>query len=615
MDFKKIIAFDTETTGLNVYKGDRPFCISFTDQDMNDMYYRWNYNTLTREVSLPDHVRIDIQNILNDEDILYIAHNAKFDVAMLESVGIYFSKNITVWDTVVLAHIENNARHTYKLKPLCKKLFDFSDEDEKDLKSSVIHQRKIGKKMGWMLSEDVEGDYALADKSLCEKYAVGDTQRCMLLFKYLMKSINLQNDSENSIKMYKMEMELMKVLMSMEKKGICIDKERAKEIECYYDNIIEKGKQTKIDLGFDKLNTRSPKQMAEVFYNVMDAKPIYKMSKNSNGVKQKKLTTDKNALNKWAETNDLAKAIVDINIAEHELGSFIKPLQFLCDVNGRVHPNYKQTGAVTGRLSCTNPNLQNISNVKEGVKGRVNLRARELFVPAQGYVLYFPDYSQVEVWVSAFTSKDPLLCEGLTKGLDIHRMLAEKTYGHKEDYIQKKDIYRKRAKMGIFCVIYGGGVDALCNALGCTKLEANEFLDTFRATYKGLNQYGKDLMYVAKEFGYIENPFGRKYYINEDTAYKALNYMIQGSASDIMKMALINVHKLLRFKLGCNLLLTIHDELCIEVPKRLHSEKLMKEIITAMQGDFHTYFGMPKPFEVSMAWTDTRWSEKKEIKL
>jgi DNA polymerase I-like protein with 3'-5' exonuclease and polymerase domains len=152
--------------------------------------------------------------------------------------------------------------------------------------------------------------------------------------------------------------------------------------------------------------------------------------------------------------------------------------------------------------------------------------------------------------------------------------------------------------------------------LECSFDEARDFRDAFYAQYKTLSEYGKTLAEIGEAVGIIVDPFGRNYPIDRAFSYKALNYMVQGSAAGVMKRALINLDNLFQKKWpGTNLLLAIHDEVCIEVPLKYHSKQIMRDIIEAMQGDFHKYFGMPKPFKVSMSWTSKRWSEKKEIEI
>ena len=244
------------------------------------------------------------------------------------------------------------------------------------------------------------------------------------------------------------------------------------------------------------------------------------------------------------------------------------------------------------------------------------MRIRELFIPRKGFVLYFPDYSQIEVWLAAYISKDPVMMNALANGLDMHDKFARRFFGGAEDYAEKREKYRKITKMGTFCTIYGGGVSALQGTLGCTREDAEQFRSAFFQTYEGLAMYAKDLATVAEQHGFVVNPFGRRFVVGKDIAYKSLNYMIQGSAADVMKRAMINVDNLLKARWPhTRILMTIHDELCIEVPKKFHSKMIMREIVQAMRGDFHKKFGMPEPFNVSMAWTDTRWSEKKEIEI
>jgi len=620
MDFQEvewnnpIVACDTETTGLNMFNGDTPFAFSMTT-DKGTYYYRFGVDPMTREVNYTSHSKqyMYLKEFYADPTTTKVFHNASFDIKMLKVIGIEV-RGLVV-DTLVMAHVLDNSRLSYGLKPLCKKLLGFDDDDEKELQKSTIEGRRKGKKAGWKLSLEVKADYWTADFAVCKKYACYDTDRTLELFHYLINQM-VEEDGVQAI--YEMEMELLMVTIRMECKGIRVDKTRGKELDTYYNDLILKHNETKDKMGFKDLNTRSPKQMQEAFYDRLGMKPIYKMRKTKEG-KKKTLTCDTKAMEKWAnEGNGLAKAIISINSAEHELGSFVDPIMKLATPgkNGFefvIHPNYRTVGTQTGRLSCTNPNLQNISNT--GVKsGDVHNRARELFIPRDDCVLYFPDYSQIEVYISAFVSKDPVMMSALIDGLDMHDSFAFQFFGQMPDYEQKKGMYRKKTKMGTFATIYGAGADQLAITLEITKLEAMNFLREFYIRYQGLGKYSRDLQSVARKLGYIEDPFGRKYHFHSpEFAYKALNTMIQGSAAGIMKRAMINVDRLLLNWPGARLLLTIHDEMCLEIPKKFHSKQVMFQIVQAMQGNFHEIFGMPKPLKVSMDWTGTRWSDKKEI--
>ena len=601
----RLLSFDVESTGLYHQKGDRPFCISFTDENMESWYIRWKYYNWTREVQISKFDKNWIQGLFNRKDTLFIAHNPKFDIHMLNSIGIEVPGPII--DTVVLARIENNMRKVYKLKPLCWELFGYPMGDERDLKDSVIKARRKGKKLGWKLSEDVEGDYALGAEELCKKYCIGDTVRDIKLYKYCIERLD-----EGQRETLLMENQLFKVVLDMERKGIKIDLERLEELNLYYSINISNGISRKGCLGYGDLNTKSWKQMREVFYDKLKCKHMYKNVKEGH-VKVKKLTTDKTALKEWAKTVPLAECIQSINTSMTQLNTFVLPIKDLIASDGRLHTNYGQNVAVTSRMSSSGPNLQNIPNTKD--EGKIKLRIRELFIPEKEKVLYFPDYSQVEIFIPAFLSGDKIMCPALINGLDLHGMFNEKFYGKEKDFKNNKEIYRKKVKNGVFCILFGGGVVAIMSALDCSRSEAQSFLETFWGTYTGLYEYNEILKEVAYEIGYVVNPFGRKFIMDDSNAWKALNTMVQSTAGEILKRGMINVYNYLKNLDGCNLILTIHDELCIEVSLKYHSKRLMRKIIELMQGDFNKYIDMPFKFPVSMSWTPERWSEKKEVEL
>ena len=606
------IAADTETTGLDVFNGCRPFAFSFTRKSGDDEYYRFNVDPMNREVlygDSPPRLQV-VRNIYENPKVSKVFHNASFDIKMLNAIGIHPKGDIH--DTLILCQLYDNSYPTYALKPLCARLFDFTEEDEKELKQSVIRERRKAKKEGWEIGDHVEEDYWLGDPELCKKYAIQDTQRTMKLWEWLNYQMSkLKKEEYDKLwNIYVMEMKLLKAVMAMETRGIRVDLNRAFDLTEYYDKIVDDGKKIKEDLGYGDLNTRSFKQMKEVFYDELKMPAIYTKGK---------LTCGEKALKKWAKFNKLAESIINMNTANHELTSFVEPIVKLASADKKgqhiIHPLYRTVGTKTGRLSCGKPNLQNIPNTQTK-HGDVENRPRELFIPREGHVLYFPDYSQIEVWLAAFCSKDPTMMDSLIKGLDMHDKFAKKFFGMRSDYEKNKEMYRKKTKNGTFATIYGAGVTALSETLDCSRDEAREFLMVFHTTYDTLTRYGKELEWVAKELGYIEDNFGRKYHIpNPEIAYKSLNYMIQGSAAGVMKRAITNVDRLLKNWPGSYLLLTIHDELCIEIPLKYHSKQVMVQIVEAMQGNFHTYFDMPNPFKVSMAWTDTRWSEKKEVEL
>ena len=620
----KIIAVDTETTGLDPWgtaderiklHPHRPFAISYTDYDFKCDYSRFDVNPLNRRVMQEKKPELlaKARAVLSDPSITKIFHNALFDITMLELSGVEVKGKI--YDTKVLAHVADSSRFSYALKPLAKSLCGISDDDLTELKKSVMIGRREAKSLGWPVSEELEMDYYLGDPETCKLYATTDTIRTMAL--YVVYEDMLNNDAEYRATV-DMEMELMLgAIYSMQKTGIAVDLTTAVEVKKYYDDLTEKFSTKKADLGYAELNPKSPKQMCKVFYDEKGLEKRYSKKPPHS------LTVDAKALQAFEVKGDeLAGTILRINAAGHALSSFINPIidlavkdQFGGSSSQIIHPNYNTTGPITGRLSCSKPNLMNIpSNDSAGRKTEVEYREREVFIPRPGHVLYFPDYSQVEVWVTMFLSRDRTGMDLLLSGADLHGALAKRIWGTKVDFEEFKKQYRKKAKSVEFGIIYGAGVKAIMDTIGCTVEEAMAIRTMFFEQHPGVKEYMDFLGAELRRNGFIKNPFGRKYYGDVEATYKMLNYMVQGSSADIMKRAIINVHNKLKTSWPkARILLNIHDELGIEVPLAYHSKKIMRDIICGMQGDFHSYIGIPTPLGVGMKYTKASWRDVIEL--
>ena len=624
----KCVACDTETTGLSMYGGDRPFAFSFTSRENKNHYVRFDVDPFTREVlygkdgeSYAEWKRL--KAFYEDASITKIFHNANFDILMLKMIGIEVKGPI--FDTMVLAHVYDPSRLTYQLKPLALQILRFPVEDLSDLKESVVKARREGKKLGYKLSEDVEGDYHLGDPILCEKYAVGDTDRTMMLFLYYgnvyygSSLIPQDADYKHTVDM---EMTLLEVVRRMMDRGHQVDLDTIGILKNYYETAMVENESKKAALGYEDLNEKSPKQMHKVFYDDLKMPPVYRVRKNKDGSKEKTRSVDSEALAKWAsEGNELAGSLVELGACRHQLSSFILPFETnSCpdnDGNRILHPAYKTLGAITGRMSCTNPNLMNISDSKSGKRKSVtDYRARECFVPRRGHVLYYADYSQIEVWVAAFLSKDKILTQQLLDKADIHTINATNYWGNRPDFKENFNKYRKKAKTVTFGSLYGAGKAAIAAQAEVTEEEAARIHQIFWSTYSGLGDYGRFLQNLIRKQGYIKNPFGRRYLVHPDYAYKSLNYMVQGSSCEVLKRALIESDKLFTTRWpGTHLLMAIHDESVSETPMKFHSKRLMREIAGAMQGNYHEYFGLSQKFKIGMSFTTTNWSEKEEIEV
>ncbi len=623
---KKIVACDTETTGLIPYGTFeelgycpcRPFAFSFTSYDEKDFYVRFPVDPFTRMVDYaadPASYAL-LREFFLDKSIVKVFHNAAFDLTMLDFAGLRCEGPF--YDTKILAHLADSSRPTFSLKPITKAIFDFPDDDQKDLLDSVKKARRKGKKLGWSLAEDVKADYSLGDPELCKRYAIGDTQRTMKLFKFYEPLLTGTFSSEDPYYRYKalaeMEHALVPIAMEMSRAGVTLDPSKVSELKTYYEACIVKAKADMTALGYPDLNGKSPVQMKKVFYDDLKMPKVYRKRKDkATGKKVETLTCDKRALDKWSKTVPLAKCLVEMSEAKHQLNSFITPFQENShNEKGcrTLHPSFNTCGPITGRMSCSGPNLQNItSTTSPGRKSEVEFRARECFVPRPGMVWLLADYSQVEIWVAGFASKDPLMTQALMEGHSVHDLTCDRVFGSRLDFVTNRAMYRKMAKIVNFSMLYGSGPKALADLLSVSFTEAQAYWQTYWDTYKGIQAYNETLKTQIKKEGWIKDFLGRPYFPQH--SHKALNYVVQGGAAGILKRAMIASHAYL--KKACpdaRLLLSIHDELIFECTQHCVSSEILLGIKQAMQGEFHKLLGMPAPFEIEVSIVKTNWAEK-----
>lgn len=622
----KFLAIDSETTGLSPHEGDRPFAISMTSNEGEDYCIRFKVDPFTRKVQYDDQL-IFILKLLEfraQRKLPTIFHNASFDLAMLhaaaEDVGYPWSAldlpHGFVVDTVILAHAINSSRDTYALKPLCKAILNVNDDDQADLQKSTVEARKTGKKLGWKLAQDVEADYHLADPKLCQIYAIRDTQRTMKLFKTFAEALTQKPSPWGDLApVIEMEHSLQLAVLEMNIRGVRIDPKKCEELRAYYTAEVEKNKQALVDLGYPDLNPSSPKQKMEIFYNQLGFEPIKKKRKDKEGNTKQTLTIDKGALARFATSSPLASVLLNISEAQHQLKSFIEPFMSKSQERkeGRfLYPNFNSVGPATGRLSCSGVNLQNITSASSpSHKTEVELRARECFIPREGCAWMLADYAQVEVWVAAFLSGDKVMCDALLSGNSVHDITCDNVFGAKPDFKENRPKYRKLAKILTFSILYGSGPKALSELLGATYEEAKVYYNNFWNTYKGLKAFSQKLEAQVKGRGYVQDVFGRVYFLPKGKEYKALNYVIQGTAAGILKRAHLAVFKLLKERYPTfKVILSIHDELVTEGPKNAFSHTFVGEVLEAMSGEYHKLLNMPNPFKVEASFVVSNWGNK-----
>jgi len=618
-----ILSCDTETTGLNPWGSfkrlgfypARPFAFSFCDLDGNTAYIRWKVDPFTRKVvSNPREVK-EMKSLIEDPSISLVGHNLGYDIRMFEMVGIYPKGEFH--DTLVMSHVcTGGSFMKYGLKYLGVKILNYEDNDEKDLRTSAIKARNAGKKKGWCIAtkeahgkDPIKADYWMADPKLCEEYAVGDGERTMLLF------IIWQDDlkkNKNFARVYKREMNVFNTLARMENLGTRFFPNDAISLEKFYTVYMNKQKKIAEDNGGKGLNYKSPKQMVNLFINEKGYKPLTYTDKGNPQV-----NGDFLRIIAEVKKDKLAKSILEYRGARHMLDGFLTPYKrFKTEENGIwvLHPNFKQTGQVTGRIGCGDPNLLQVASETTGRrKTEIALRPREAFGPRDECIWYLPDYSQIEVWIFSFLAKEKSMMDALMRGEDFHGAIAEKVWGKENDYQERKPYYRKRAKLLMFCKLYGGGIKKVAYLLESSYEEAEKYVFDFDSQLPGIRNFMKKMINKISREKELVNPLGRTYFLEERFSYRAVNYLVQGTAADILKNALVRIDRLFqrRWK-GCSLLLPIHDEIVIEVPLKYHSKRLMREIVHEMQKDSREV-GIPVPLPVGIKISKRRWAKTKEL--
>jgi DNA polymerase I-like protein with 3'-5' exonuclease and polymerase domains len=674
----RVVAFDTEGTGLIPYGPPSywqyhpaaPFAYAFCDAKGNTFYERWRVDPKTRQVIRPTDRRGQktaemMEAFLASPDYIKVGHHIAYDIRLCKAANGWKTGG-EVHDSMVLAHVITAGDELmYGLKPLAKKYLDFPDDDEKELEGAVQIARREARAKGWLIaggkkevergdfvvfagSKPVKADYWLAPPDMCKRYAIGDVERSMLLF--LMWWDELRAD-ERTLITYSREMHLFHALRRMEDAGTCIYPDHVEKLIRFYQRYMTKMEALARANGGAHLNFQSPKQLVNEFYIKRGYAPKFTEKGN--------MTLDKHVLAELGATDietgeykdPLAKAILEWRAAKQTNKSFLNiyakfwypeggyqksnvRLNRLPDKATRqqwrrearkqvfvLHPNYNQTGAVTGRLSCSDPNLQQVASADTGLrKADIPQRPRECFGPRPGHLWYLPDYSQIEVWLFAFLSGEPNMQKLLLSGHDFHQGVADMVFVDRADYKERMKYYRKLSKLIMFGKLYGGGVGTKEKPGRMTFLlqqpweESAAFIRQFDNQFIEALKFIRKMSKEAKGAGEAFNVFGRRYVLGRQWAYKVVNYLIQGAAAEVLKNAIIRLDWMLATRWpGVRLINTIHDEMMIEVPYAVHCQRLMREIIWVMQMD-STQCQVPVPLPVGMKLALKRWSHPTELK-
>jgi DNA polymerase-1 len=545
------ISFDTETTGTDANIADL-VGISFCITPGEGYYIPLSAN---RDEVMP--ILEEFRVVWESEHIVKVGQNIKYDMLILKWYGINVKGRL--FDTM-LAHylIDPDTRHNMDV--LSENYLGYSP-----ISITTLIGAK-GKNQGTMRDVPVENvvDYAAEDADV--------TLQLANVFEPMLKDLNAERLAKE------VENPLIYVLADIEKEGVRIDMDTlinySKELEIE----IRKYEQTVFEKCGVTFNLASPKQLGEVLFDKLCLDPKAKKTKTG------QYQTGEDVLMALAGKSDVVKDILDFRQLQKLKSTYVDALPLLVNPKtGRVHTSYNQAVAATGRLSSNNPNLQNIPIRTE--RGR---EVRKAFIPRdENHVLLSADYSQIELRIIADISKEENMLYAFNNGIDIHTATAARVYGIGIEEVTSTQ--RRNAKAVNFGIIYGQSAFGLSQNLGIPRKEAAEIIEQYFAQYPGIKRYMADTMNFARENGFVETILGRRRYLRDINSNNqtvrgfaernAINAPIQGSAADMIKVAMINIHKDIQERgLQSKMTMQVHDELVFDVLKT--EVEVMKEIIT-----------------------------------
>lgn len=532
--------FDTETTGLDANDCEL-VGLSFSMKTNEGFYV-----PLPADQEACAKILEEFKSVFENSQIAKIGQNLKYDILVLKWYGIYVQGEL--FDTM-LAHylIDPDSRHNMDL--LAENYLHYTPVSI----TSLIGQK--GKNQGSMRDIDVE---------LVKEYAAEDADITLQLkntFEPLLKSLNawkLATEVENP---------LVYVLADIEREGVKIDQYALSEISKTLEIDLKQLEQNIYEKAGVKFNIASPKQLGEVLFDKLKLDPSAKKTKTG------QYQTGEDVLSKLANKSDIVADILDFRQLQKLKSTYVDALpQLINKKTGRIHTSYNQAVAATGRLSSNNPNLQNIP-----VRTDRGKEVRKAFIPRdENHVLLSADYSQIELRIIAEISKDENMMEAFVQGHDIHTATAAKVYGVNLEEVTSTQ--RRNAKAVNFGIIYGQSAFGLSQNLGIPRKEAAEIIENYFNTYPGIKKYMSDTMNFARENGYVQTIMGRRRYLRDINSANqtvrgfaernAINAPIQGSAADMIKIAMIRIHQdIIDQKLNAKMTMQVHDELVFDVPK------------------------------------------------
>lgn len=564
-----ILSLDTETTGTEPMEAEL-VGMSFSIAE-NEAFYV----PVPCERSEALKIVNEFRPVFENEKSLKVGQNIKYDMIVLQNYGVEVKG--ALFDTMI-AH--------YVLQPELRHGMDYLAEIYLHYQTIPIDEL-IGPK-----GKNQKNMRDLAPEEVY-RYACEDADVTLKLKKVLEKELK-ENDAEALF--YEIEMPLVPVLVAIERNGVLLDTEALKASSAHFSAQLENIEKEIYALAGETFNIASPKQVGEVLFDKL--KIVEKAKKTKTG----QYVTSEEVLESLRHKHPVVEKILEHRGLKKLLGTYIDALpQLINPHTGRVHTSFNQTVTATGRLSSSNPNLQNIPIRDENGK-----EIRKAFIPDEGCLFFSADYSQIELRIMAHLSEDQNMIDAFRSNHDIHAATAAKIY--KKEIEEVDADMRRKAKTANFGIIYGISVFGLAERMNVDRKEAKELIEGYFETYPEVKAYMDKSVKVAQEKGYVETIFHRKRFlpdINSRNAVvrgyaerNAINAPIQGSAADIIKVAMIRIHqRFLKEGIQAKMILQVHDELNFSVPLN-EKEKVEKIVIEEME----RAYPMQVPLKADCGW-------------
>ena len=569
------VCFDTETTSTTAISAEI-VGVSFAHTEGEAFYIAIPPN---RDEAIK---RLEIMRpLFENEKIVKIGQNIKYDLTVLANYGIELRGKL--FDTMI-AH--------YILQPELHHGMDYLAEVYLNYETIKIEEL-IGEK-----GKNQKNMRDLSPAAICD-YACEDADITLRLKNILEKELKKEGVEKL---FYEIEMPLVPVLAYMERNGARIDTKALGETSALLSSRIANLEEEIFRLAGESFNIASPKQVGDILFGKL--KIIEKPKKTKTG----QFVTSEEILTQVQNRHPIVKHILQYRGLKKLLSTYVDALPALVNpVTGKIHTSYNQTVTATGRLSSSNPNLQNIPIRDEDGK-----EVRKAFVPDDGNIFFSADYSQIELRIMAHLSGDKNMIEDFCSGYDIHAATAAKVFKKPISEVTKEE--RSKAKVANFGIIYGISVFGLAERMNVDRREAKELIENYFATYSGVNEYIEKCKAEAREKGYVETIFGRKRFLPDINSHNAVvrgyaernavNAPIQGSAADIIKVAMINIYRRMKSEdMRSTMILQVHDELNFSVVPE-EKETMQNIVIEEMQ----RAFAMSVPLVADYGW-GTNWLE------